>query len=164
MDNKKLFFLSGKTYSGYAYKGTGLIVINIGAITDRLSFIAMHEFGHAFCGLDDEYLYGESKYGILYKPLTNCVHLPREDYQYNKILYGNLNNVGCSYKSLFASPKALSENPSLYYYRPSYNSIMSSYRGLVEFNVVSCGYCLAAIKGGDPKSYWPECMKLDTIR
>lgn len=26
------------------------------------------------------------------------------------------------------------------------------------FNVVSCGYIIAGLKGGNGKTYWPECL------
>jgi len=42
--------------------------------------------------------------------------------------------------------------------------MQGSSSGSKKFNVVSCGYCTAAIKGGNPKSYWDECMNLDTIK
>jgi hypothetical protein len=124
--------------------------------------VLLHEMGHGYAGLSDEYLYFkyvnnepvEDKYGVLKLIGRNC-ELPKTTppmlssiFSYNGVSYASP-HIGCS------TPDR---------YRPSETSIMNDTKIESEkFNVVSCGYIIAAIKGGNPKSYWSECVNLDTI-
>lgn len=105
--------------------------------------IALHEFGHAFAGLRDEYIrFGRGVTGASHK---NCSTNPTTEFVYNGKRYGDSNFEGCVYPE---------ES-----YRPSQKSLMrGAQSGETRFNVVSCGYIIAAIKGGTGPEYWPECM------
>lgn len=128
----------------------------------------IHETGHGFCKLFDEYLYYNTTY-LLINQRTNCAVFPSKEYkgQDNK-LYGSINIQGCSWiNGYIINP--LEHKPSLLninFYRPSKNSIMNLNKNISlqssKFNVISCGYCLSSILGGKAKSYWPECENMDT--
>jgi hypothetical protein len=127
-------------------------------------FVMLHEMAHSFAGVGDEYLYtleynpGISEWNNLTRFTSpNCVYTPDvEPYVYLQSIF---EYQGVSY----ASPKKGCAHPNLY--RPSETSLMKNHilPGKNKFNVVSCGYVIAAIKGGNPKSYWKECVGLDTI-
>lgn len=122
----------------------------------------MHEIGHAFCALKDEYVLKD--YGFVHL-FTNCAGSnPYKHYRYKGILYGDTFHVGCEYKHMLriTSPKDIS--PPINYHRPSSTSIMNKRPRDNRFNAVSCGYCMTAIKGGSPKSNWPECQTLNVIK
>ena len=122
---------------------------------------AIHETGHSFCKLGDEY--------ILHSPRKpsgsfgrNCVaanFLPFA-YQKDDTLYGELNHIGCT--DYF---KGNSENP-IYYHRPSDKSIMNDFedQGVNLFNTISCGYCMEAINGGNAQTHWAKCNILNTVK
>ncbi|MEK6888956.1 MAG: hypothetical protein AABW80_02500 [Nanoarchaeota archaeon] len=149
-------FFNKRTYKGYTVKNSGTVFVRPGGLSlSSDSIVVTHEIGHAFCGLSDEYVYKKGFTGFVWNPgwqgkfMPNCVLNPSNSWWYNGAVYGTSNYLGCSVNGL---------------YRPSGNSIMRKDREDQKFNVVSCGYCLAAIKGGNPKSYWNECMNLDTIK
>ena len=152
-----------KWVGGYTTKNSPIIIVQRGPPKTSLpyfTFTLLHEMGHAFCGLADEYLY--SDFGRLPSPFTNCVPEPTEAYKYGGILYGKTNIVGCTYDHYYiGSPK---EGHVINYYRPIETSIMRESQHEERFNVISCGYCLASIKGGNPKSYFKECNNLNTIK
>jgi len=101
--------------------------------------IALHEFGHVFSGLNDEYLSGQVSG-------KNCSINPAFDWSYNGVQYGDTSFEGCGYPTV--------------HHRPSEKSIMrGAQSGETRFNVVSCGYIIAAIKKeGEGPKYWKECM------
>ncbi len=120
------------------------------------SDLLVHESGHVLNlgNLFDEYI-DEEPQKSFFKPWflgINCVTNPKKEYLYNGALYGDANFIGCSSESWKTRP----------IYRPSEHSIMDKVES--RFNVISCGYILSAIKGGPVKSYFPECMTLDTIK
>ena len=111
--------------------------------------VSLHEFSHTFAGLNDEYPYknGSGNFSLVE---TNCSRKPDSNapvgYIYDvKTPYGSTKLEGCSLPDL---------------YRPSNVSIMNDVSGSSRFNVVSCGYILAAIKGGEAYKYWPDCKKM----
>jgi len=113
----------------------------------NIGLISVHEFSHAFAGLDDEYVThndAPSEYGLL---LRNCSKTPLVDFSYEGKRYGGADYEGCTF---FTS-----------HYRSSESSLMGN--SALEFNVVSCGWILAAIKGGDAKSHFPECAKMGGV-
>lgn len=108
-----------------------------------LPLIALHEFAHSFAGLSDEYLvFGPGVTGATNK---NCSTNPVYEWIYKGRRYGDSNFEGCHYTDGS--------------YRPSQKSIMrGAQSGETRFNVVSCGYIIAAVKGGAGPEYWPECI------
>ncbi len=130
-------------------------------IDDKVANITMHEIGHAFAGLNDEYLRGdnlETELAASYFMTdygSNCVLAPI-NYSYDKKNYGSQNITGCAYKALNGIP----------IYRPSQHSLMlGGYRSSTEkFNVVSCGYIMAAIhEDPNARKYFPDCWKLSGL-
>jgi hypothetical protein len=165
--------------SSYAYKSNNLSWINGGNI-DRfglsLPLTIIHEFTHSFAGLSDEYVYTDNSditsvnRGTLIDAgtLRNCSLKPSSDFRSNidNKIYGATNIEGCTF---FASRDV---THPVKYYRPSQKSIMNT--GVDRkylspyFNVISCGYIVAAIKGEyttkeNAQKYWPECSKMATI-
>ena len=116
--------------------------------------VALHEFGHVFANLADEYIYSPKAsliqnavlYFYTYKGLgKNCSTQPATDFSYGGKLFGGklLGSsmtpdyfAGCSFGQT-AGGKSL--------YRPSNDSLMRQ-DGAIHFNVVSCGQILKAIK------------------
>lgn len=151
---------SGKT-SSYSPWNAGFIVIN----SKRLAILDVHEIGHAFCGLNDEYeckisisdSFRSLFYNLVVFPgnLMNCQNSPDGF----KRWFGDYDRKlePCTYSSL---------------YRPSDNSLMNNegVQGGQKFNDVSCAYCLSMIKASERakdnniKTNWQECMKMDVIK
>ena len=132
-------------------------------------YTPVHEFGHAFVNLNDEYAYGDRNYskGIptLDLPLTNCaLNNPARKYTYGGKLYGGTNFSPCTWETHYF----VNENGKSIlnqFFRPSENSIMRHSIESNKFNIISCGYLLKKIRGNSSPvgSYWPECWTLDTI-
>jgi len=140
-------FYNNRTYAGYTQFNQPAIFINP---TDTrevfLARTAVHEFGHAFGGLDDEYNYSrqikdewswsEFKFKRIGPGEKNCVKKPVNEiynngYYYNSKAYGdtiyNNNGAGCYIYNGF--------------FTPSERSIMGggmSYVSAAQFNVISC--------------------------
>ncbi len=128
-----------------------------------LGEVVIHEMGHVFGLLGDEY-----KRGDVGTPGTeNCASeyvLKYGQYRSSKDnhLYGAENIQGCNYiKFTDGTP----------IYRPSTFSIMNSdgYPEHQRFNVISCGYVIAGILGekisqDTAETHWPACMSMDTIK
>jgi hypothetical protein len=118
--------------------------------------VFIHETGHFFCKLYDEYPIWRDKerFGSLsldnyIQFETNCVKDPSKFGE-----YGDKYVNGCFTKG---------------YQAPSLISVMNYFEKKVpRFNVISCGYCLAAMKGDtNPKSMtknYEECMKMNTVK
>ena len=145
-DASQYFFYNLKTYRGIVARVDNSEIAFLSPVVD--SVVAVHETAHSFCGVYDEYPL-ESFKGKGVETFPSCALSPEERYLYGNTLYGEFTHIGCT---------------SDLTYRPSFNSIMRFHVANQKFNVISCGYCLAKIIGGDPKSHWPECMKLDTIK
>lgn len=149
--------LFGASVSGALIDTEGAQLVAGSRGASDVGIVFVHEFSHTFAGLNDEYVYkAESKNVGL--PLRNCSVRPFVDFSYQNKLYGNTRYEGCSFQYDVGDKSSV---PNARYYRPSNQSVMN--RAGDEFNVVSCGYILAAIKGGDAKSYFPECAKMDGI-
>ncbi len=132
--------------------------------------IFMHEGGHAFGTLSDEYNLRGPGTGILLGVIpafTNCATNPKRAYSYNNTLYGSTDIKGCmaDYAGIVMSPKQGTKIFNLF--RPSENSIMNPVGGITSpnvkvdrFNTVSCGWIMKQMKGGSAKSHFPECEEL----
>jgi len=133
-------------------------------------WVYVHETGHTFAQLADEYPYtidAETAVNIAtedFAPwwqffLTNCSTAPVYDYRFGGKLYGETNIKGCTFTKYTTGNK-----DEFFFYRPSSDSLMRGNESKVrQFNVVSCGWILAAIKGGDAKSHFPECAKMGGV-
>ena len=118
--------------------------------------VVMHETGHAFGRLSDEYIIGIVGNIFGGGGFNNCVENP--DFEYPEPLgtgplYGDTDWIGCSSDSK---------------YRPSNKSFMNfSDEDLTEntmYNVISCGYIMKEILGKNSGwGYWPACMKMDGV-
>lgn len=145
-----------------------------------LATVIVHETSHAFAGLLDEYLNSNQAGDILQigssnpRLLTteNCDSNPSWGFRspYDNHVYGSVTDTGCEF--LLQNLKSGQKHPDNYY-RPSSNSIMKSgdvFAGyekvfLPEFNVISCGYIIAAIDGqalskANAALHWPECLAM----
>jgi hypothetical protein len=159
--------------------------------------VVIHETGHSFAGLLDEYLTSmqgsiidrlESSYAlrtVASLNTENCTSNPARDYRYPPYyghMYGAYGNTGCNY--LFdILPAAMKPTLPPSYFRPSSISMMNSVppspitldgvqltigtgNGWTpKFNVISCGYLIAAIKGqqtstANAGSHWQECLDM----
>ncbi|MFA6404495.1 MAG: hypothetical protein WCW03_00585 [Candidatus Paceibacterota bacterium] len=153
---------------------------------DVRAYIVMHEVGHAFAGLLDEYLYANAGdivdhfFSDLSQYSTkNCAKKPTWDYRNendNKV-YGSVVKTGCSF--LRESGSEPRQHP-IFYYRPSDDSLMKGHTSSIpKFNVISCGYIVAAIKGesltkANAQKHWPAvdpsgpggrgCSAMDTVK
>lgn len=159
---KKMYYLLGEVplsvYAVATNDGSGAILFNVnnyvGTAPVNYVQIFAHEVGHSFAKLNDE-IPPHERNSLLHDLRISQIQSERNcqksisKFVYNNVLYGN-GRLGCG--------KTFS------LYTPSYASLMSEDYYMSKFNVVSCGYVISAIKGGDPKSYWSECMELDTVR
>ena len=136
-------------------EGARLVASSRGA--SDVSIVYVHEFSHTFAKLNDEYVYRAQSVNVGL-PLRNCSVRPAADFSLNGKMYGSTRYQGCSFQYDAGDKPSV---PNARYYRPSDKSVMN--KDGDEFNVVSCGYILAAIKGGDAKSYFPECAAMDGI-
>ncbi|PCI29548.1 hypothetical protein COB55_01855 [Candidatus Wolfebacteria bacterium] len=154
----------GTNANGYAGLNQGYAVVRARASVQT----TMHEVAHSFAGVMDEYLYRNQStvfpWSILGK---NCSVNPRKAFSFGGKLYGSIDIDGCGYESRIVSPTGKTGSnvgrPELLVFRPSGTSIMKESSSSKEFNVVSCGYIIAAIKGGNAKSHFPECAAMDGI-
>jgi hypothetical protein len=131
----------------------------------------IHETGHSFAGLDDEYIMdgvGDRLYPSLDK-LRNCSISPLQSYRssLDNIVYGSsyidgsVGIKGCTFLK--------SKSPGAEFYKPSPSSMMNASSQLEGFNVISCGYIISAIKGepldkAHAETHWPECLNLNTVK
>jgi len=102
----------------------------------------IHEVGHAFCGLRDEYVDPDPP-RLESIPQTNCRRTPSSFGAYGGIY------KGCTHPDLYRSTNV---------------SIMNAAGLSTKFNVISCGYCLQAIKGGNLDQNFVECADMDTVK
>jgi hypothetical protein len=147
--------------------GTGTLIggtyTTVKVDSEQAALVSVHEHAHAFAGLADEYLYyngpevSDRDVGPLRGP--NCSTDPSHEWRRGEVKYGDFHHQGCSYSYMTGG----AWDSRLPLYRPSATSIMNT-GSSDKFNVVSCGYIIAAIRGGDGPDYWDECMRLDTIK
>jgi hypothetical protein len=189
-DQYFFYFSKDQHYIAYSILAGKISLINLGTMVviggniknsfngdvHATKYEAVHEFAHSFAGLFDEYI--SSIFGSIRNTMTsagtfsgeNCSGFPTRDYRssLDNKRYG-IAIPGCTYitNGDIRSPDYRR------YYRPSSASIMndtpSNPDELNKFNVVSCGYVIAAIKKepltkSNAQKYWPECMKMDTIK
>gem|GEM_PF-3464913 len=119
--------------------------------------LIMHEFSHAFASLNDEYVYQQKATKDF--SLKNCSPQPLVDYKFKDKIYGATDMNDCSFQTKVDKKTG----KTVPIYKPSAESMMSDFSKVPFFNVVSCGFILSTIKGGDPKSYFPGCSTLSDI-
>ncbi len=147
------YFLNNRSYFAYTQANSKDIFINPKEVD---SATVMHEAGHAFAGLEDEYIVTDNisdltASTILSRFGENCTLSPPEAYTYNKKYYGNQHKLGCFTYA----------NQKYSVFRPSNNSIMNTGN---KFNMISCAYVISAILGDSTsKLHLPECFKLDGL-
>ena len=145
-------------------------------LTKHDASTTIHEVGHSFCGLNDEYYKKGSFTDDKSYSTYNCAIDPGASFKdkVSGILYGDVIYKGCSHEKL--GPNILGGYSPIY--RPSINSIMRDvmplwgpgfegiYGGIKQFNVISCGYCLQKITTqGTLEQNWLSCMQMsDTIK
>jgi len=150
----QMMFYTGKDgfiNGGYVSK-KGLMILK-----DSSFPVTMHEFGHSFANLSDEYHSGIKK--SFSEKSNNCSVDPRKDFSYLFRMYGSDKSEqtkGCTF---------LSTEDENFYYRPSASSIMNDTFDDLRYNVIGCGYILAAINlqtptKGNAEKYWPNCLKM----
>ena len=154
---------------------------------DTLSGSTLHEFGHAFGSLLDEYQIGDDgdipdNTDInLPNSAANCTLIPDRDFS-GGISGGNLIYASrpggywvssCSYLTSISNPESS-------YYAPSTNSLMDNDLTLTgRYNIIDCGYLVAAIDGegvslNNAQIHWPlvdeddhskpGCSAMDTVK
>ncbi|HLC53464.1 MAG TPA: hypothetical protein VJK03_02880 [Candidatus Nanoarchaeia archaeon] len=159
---KKYFFYHNHSDVHRAYTQLDAPTMFLNPLRSDLSS-SLHENGHAFCGLMDEYPNNGAYEPGLLDSFTNCAYR-LESYTYAGKIYSQ-GWSGCFYSGEPQGNTAKGTNINIKYYRPSETSLMHGGPIREKFNVVSCGYCLSKIKGGSAKSNFPECNdSLDTIK
>ena len=148
----------GITVGGTAWgAGAGKIIMEGGSAEDI--FTQTHEFGHGFCKLGDEYVY--------YGPEANYSFLVLLDEKYKLWIKTNCR----SQDNLWPTGNADAYSGCSFYdaLRPSSLSVMKGSKGRpspmapIQFNRVSCGYCLARLDNKSGLSdanmapYWSDC-------
>lgn len=119
--------------------------------------VLAHEFGHAFGNLRDEYDVGRE-----------LSFLQRWKFK------GRYRGRNCASSESVAQafpPPGNTLDPARAIcglqgnYRSTINSLMNNHNTQDgrAFNVVSCGYVLQSIKGGDASSYWKECERYGDV-
>lgn len=176
--------IPGATYMWYTSMANtslpeGISAPAVGALAvdgTRDSYVAVHEFGHAFGGLNDEYIYsaaaqnfaaGSGSMPPLDLPLTNCAwNYPAQKYSFGGKLYGGKTYLGCSWTPITTTNMFTGKTVTNRFFRPSNKSIMNNQDDSHYFNVVSCGYLLKKIVAGtNPVGwYYPECFAMNTVK
>ena len=155
------YFKRDEFYHAYAHGYDSFMAfLNLSHPRGSLVSVAIHEFGHVFGALGDEYADPISVTTKNYFLGKNCSVNPNKDYRssINNQVYGSLGvGDGCT-KGVF-----LPGNREIH--RPNTNSIMKDSKddsGIIieaQFNIISCGYLMAAIKDestakSDAEKYW----------
>ena len=153
-------------------------IIQVGGYDKWLPHMLVHEFGHAFANLADEYYNPDlnnsfqDENDIRKNLIPHCSLEPARDYSSGGKIYGATNIESCTIAS---RDPGYPNRPKIF--RPSLDSIMhSSYVPLpgyaqgsntenyTRFNVVSCGHILKRIKDTpSAKQYFPECAAMPGI-
>jgi hypothetical protein len=116
----------------------GFLVIS--SLTSPDTYVYLHEFGHAFGYLDDEYLYPDDRGPWLGLTCRNNSNAFSPDPSY----------LGCS---------------DMKHYRSTLlGTIMGNIRTENKFSVLCCSYIMVKIKGGNYTDYTAECNAMDTIK
>ena len=137
------------------------------ALIDYKSFIKgqttfIHEFGHIFADLLDEYILSKPPTSPNYFiPGKNCAAYIDDgvfsgllNFEYNGISYAQSPKLGCTaLQTASVPPKGV--------WRPSDGSIMSSsVVGGEKFNVPSCAFILSVLTGQSAHSLFPNCAAM----
>ncbi len=103
---------------------------------------AIHETGHAFCWLEDEYI---PRIPSVPEMKTNCRNENFWPAEFGGQIQGCTNND---------------------FFRSTQNSIMNNDHISQQFNIVSCGYCLKEIdfRKKNITAYWRECSSLSVVK
>jgi len=120
-----------------------------------LETAAIHEYGHAFAGLDDEVSRrnAPNRYNVFGK---NCSTQPSFEWSFQGEKYA-IPFQGCGgFNNIFSLIPAADVIPI---YRPSDDSIMN-YKQSKMFNIISCGHIISQIKGGQGSSHFDECVDI----
>lgn len=157
-------------YGNLTYPAYAAFAVPFAFLDDMGVSTAIHESGHAFAKLFDEYIYPSGTTGelwfvenIMNSSIKNCTPHPSWDFRdstSNKI-YGSVTTTGCSYlQSTQIPPK-----DRVSYYRPSVSSLMNDQRVEPRTNVISCGYIISRIKGepldkAHAQIHWSECLEM----
>jgi len=124
--------------------------------------LVVHEISHAFAGLKDEYIQQANGDFETFLQAAwsgnpeNCSPYPSRDYRANdNKIYGSVTTYGCAVYTSGDIQKDLT-----YWHRPSQTSIMSDQNVYNAFNIISCGYIVAAIDGesltqDNASKHWP---------
>ena len=165
-DGSQYFFHTGwiKDMHAYAPYGGGIAFLSSGNGGFMSTEVAMHETGHSFGWLEDEYHSGFDL--MLY--YANCAPADlRNSSLINSAVGGDKilrNRIERLLRRAYWDPygDTVSGCHTNGQYRPSTQSLMNSGDFRVDrFNVVSCGYLLRAITGRQElKPLWQECMKM----
>ncbi|MBI2888957.1 MAG: hypothetical protein HYY10_03485 [Candidatus Liptonbacteria bacterium] len=159
-DASQYFFHTGRLKNrAYAPYGSG-VAFSPATITLN----AIHEMAHSFVGIEDEYTTGFDV--TLY--YANCAPPGRAPH------WGTIDQSRFSGGNGFYYGDYLKGCQLSSQYRPSADSIMQGLKSTnSQFNVVSCGYFLQAIKKGTASlrsfpmseliANWEECKKMDGI-
>ena len=138
--------------------------------------VPVHESGHAFGALYDEYLQGtavdltkvsSNKTDHVDPAMvfsSNCTINPRFTYSSGGIKYGSSSEHGCVV--YYVNHKNGKNNMLSKAYRPTTVSLMDVAQNIFDpsaykFNTVSCGYILSAINGKNAKDNFKECNGMD---
>ncbi|MDB5259708.1 MAG: hypothetical protein JWO73_916 [Candidatus Taylorbacteria bacterium] len=149
-----------------------------------LAQATLHEVGHAFGRLRDEYIRSTEPEpsSLSVFDSVNCSTKPSSDFRssINNQIYGSLTSVGCSYLKAYTGHAGDTSNT---FYKPSKASLMDTIHATKNpdgtyitysrissprFNVISCGYLISAILGeptdkAHAQTHWQECAtELDT--
>lgn len=155
----------------------GGVIIQLGGYYNDLPYTAVHEFGHAFGDLADEYfdprrnsIFGNNLIEIRKWLIPHCSFDPKKDYSAGGILYGG-GASGTAFTGCTIDGTNAGARPQIY--RPSGGSIMRTNIGPTgpirsgnnaRFNVVSCGYLLKYIKNTPTaKQNFAECAAMPGI-
>lgn len=151
-----LIYTGKPIYDAYAIVGKKLMFINLEYIRKRglnLGLVVMHEFGHSFSGLWDEYFLvnGATPSAVIVSlirmqktGLKNCRLFDGDFLPWGESGKGNVN---CTIGD---------------WYAPSSHSLMKC--DDKKYNLFSCGYLLNKIDGGDIKNSRGLCRDMDVIK
>lgn len=150
--------IQGRGPEASSVKGAGLISLNPSSVpgsTPRWkSEKFVHEVGHAYCGLDEEYFDNTNVIASPDYDQPNCTTKPARRF---KDLYGQYHGDASTFRRCSSNSDAV---------RPSDSSVMSVEHSanLPAFNTVSCGQCMARILGQVPaRRHFPACAAMQGV-
>jgi|GEM_PF-6354476 len=130
------------------------------AAVNSTSRLTLQGLGSSIGGLYKEKFTHGSR-GVVPTPTRNCTNDVYEDFRISETnrMYGAVDAVGCG-------GFEISSTNGKPYYRSSEKSLMGDGD---KFDLVSCGYLIAGIKGEaltkeNAEKHWPQCEKLDLAK